>query len=159
MTFYDGHSGYRSRYRDVEWIMQLVNLVEAPATASKPRLNGMCNTGYANLEALQETCDALSELIGDSTSTDYDYYNELCSAWYAANEVYERLWNMVTNVHFSHMSSELWRGFDVGVTAMFSFLDKAYYDIEHLRAPYYLMVDGLLYNLEEQMKGYVAVNR
>ncbi|MCY1276113.1 hypothetical protein D9M68_19420 [compost metagenome] len=159
LAFFDAASGYRSRYRDVEWIMELVVLIEAPATASKPRLNGMCDTNYADVAVLSEVVNELSDILGDSAASDYDYYNELCHAWHEASEVYERLWDMVTNVQFNHMSNELWRGFDVGVTAMFNFLDKAYYSIEHLRAPYFRLVDGVLYNLEEQMKGYAAVNR
>lgn len=159
LTFFDGAVGYRSRYRDVEWIMELVTLVEVPSTPSKPRLNGMCDTRYADVAALSEVTNELADILGDASASDFDYYNELCEAWYEASEVYERLWAMVSNVEFSHMSNELWRGFDVGVTAMFTFLDKAYYSVESLRAPYFRFIDGTLYNLEEQLKGYVAVNR
>ena len=159
LGFYDGSVGYRSRYRDVEWILELVMLVEAPVVCSRPRLNGVIDNSYQDVDVLRGVAKELGDLLADPLINDYAYYDELCQAWYDASEIYERLWDMVSKVEFSHMSNELWRGFDVAVTAMFTFLDKAYYSIEHLRVPYFRLADGALYVLEEQLKGYVAVNR
>lgn len=159
MAFYDGYTGYRSRYRDVEWILELVNLIEAPAVSSKLRRNGRVGESYVDVKQLSEIGDVIGGLLNDPVSLDNEYFNALCHAWNDAHDVYSRLWEMVTSMTFPQMNNELWRAFDIATSAMFSFLDKAYYSVAHLRAPYFRLVDGTLYILEEQMKGYVAVNR
>lgn len=159
LIFVDGSIGYRSRYRDVDWIMDLINLLEPNQLLVKQRRNGRTNGPADDVADLRGVLDVVVDAVEKEKTFDYAYYNELCLAWNEANECYNRLYGMVTNMEFTHMTSELWRALDIACTSMFTFLDKAYYHTENCRAPYLRLIDSVTYVLEEQMKAYVAVNR
>jgi hypothetical protein len=159
MTFMDPSKQYRTNYRDAEWIMELVRLVDMNQAFVKYRQVGSVPSTVYDIPQLQVILDAVGSILDDSGLADNTYYDELAGAWQQANKVYNRLYTMIVSMEFPHMNNELWRALDVGCTAMFMFLDKAYYHTLTLRAPMYRYADGLLYVLEEQMKAYVAVNR
>lgn len=158
-TFIDGGVNYRSRYRDAEWIMELVRLLEVNQLFVRYRRSGRMDIKVLDVAELRDILDVAINLMEDPVMTDYGYFNELSGAWHDANEVYGKLWTMVNSMQFAHMNNELWRAFDVSVSGMFILLDKTYYHIESLRAPSYRLLSGMLYVLEEQMKAYAAVNR
>ncbi|MNH65293.1 hypothetical protein D3C73_173000 [compost metagenome] len=159
MTFMDPSKQYRTNYRDAEWIMELVRLVDMNQAFVKYRQVGSVPSTVYDMPVLHTVLDAVGTILDDAGLTDMTYYDELASAWAQANKVYNRLYTMIVSMEFPHMNNELWRALDVGCTAMFMFLDKAYYHTLTLRSPMYRYADGLLYVLEEQMKAYVAVNR
>ncbi|MND13075.1 hypothetical protein D3C76_486780 [compost metagenome] len=159
MTFLDPSRQYRSHYRDAEWIMDLVRLIEMNQTMVKYRQVGSVPSTTYDLPKLSEILEVAGMCLDHNGMTDTTYYDELCQAWGRANDVYGRLYQMVVSMEFPHMNNELWRALDVGCGAMFNFLDKAYSQTLTMRAPMYRFCDALLYIVEEQMKQYVAVNR
>jgi hypothetical protein len=159
MTFVDGSMGYRSRYRDVDWIMDLVNLMEPNQLGVKYRRTGRTSGQADDLKRLISILDVVVDAVEREKTFNYDYYNELSVAWREANECYDKLWSMVVNMEFAHMTNELWRALDIACTSMFTFLDKAYYHTETCRAPYLRLINSTTSVLEEQMKAYVAINR
>lgn len=159
MTFVDGSMGYRSRYRDVDWIMDLVNLLEPNQLGVKYRRSGRTGGQADDLKRLTAILDVVVDAVEREKTFNYDYYNELTVAWREANECYNKLWSMVVNMEFAHMTNELWRALDIACTSMFTFLDKAYYHTETCRAPYLRLINSTTSVLEEQMKAYVAINR
>jgi len=159
MTFLDPAKTYRGNYRDAEWIMELVRIVDMNQAMVKFRQVGSIPSTVLDIPQLQDLLEVAGQVLDTPAMTDSGYYDELCSAWQQANQVYGRLMQMVTNMNFPHMNNELWRAMDVGVTAMFMFLEKAYNHTLMLRTPAYRVADGLLYVVEEQMKQYAAVNR
>lgn len=159
MTFIDGSMGYRSRYRDVEWIMDLVNLLEPNQLGVKYRRTGRTGGQADDLKALKAILEVVIDAVEREKTFDYAYYSELSVAWREANECYNKLWSMVVNMEFAHMTNELWRALDIACTSMFTFLDKAYYHTETCRGPYLRLINSTTSVLEEQMKAYVAINR
>ncbi|QTH80400.1 hypothetical protein PA10_00202 [Pseudomonas phage pPa_SNUABM_DT01] len=151
--------GYRSRYRDAEWIMELVEMIEINQLPVKVRRSGSYQVNMLDINAMREILDVVVNMMENPVTEDHSYYEELSGSWMEANKVWERLWTMVTTMEFNQMNNELWRAFDIATTAMFNLLDKAYYQIEDLRNPYFRMLSGSLYIMEEQAKAYVAVNR
>ncbi|MNZ31110.1 hypothetical protein D3C78_484020 [compost metagenome] len=158
-VFYKEPAVGRSRYRDAEWIMDLVQMLEFNQMPVSARRSGRYELSMLDLPQLRNVLDVVVDLMENDAVSNMDYFNQLSAAWGDAGDVWERLWQMVTTMEFGHMNNELWRAFDIATTAMFEFLNKAYYHIEDLRAPYFRMMSGSLYILEEQMKSYVAVNR
>lgn len=159
MSFQDPAKTYRSNYRDAEWIMELVRIVDMNQAMVKFRQVGSIPSTVYDIPQLMDLLEVAGQVLDTPAMTDTGFYDELCAAWQQANQVYGRLMQMVTNMNFPHMNNELWRAMDVGVTAMFMFLEKAYNHTLMLRTPAYRVADGLLYVVEEQMKQYAAVNR
>lgn len=159
ITFLDPAKQYRSNYRDAEWIMELVRMVDMNQAMLKYRQVGSVPNNVNDLPVLADILNAVGDILDNPAMSDMTFYNELGQAWGQANKVYGRLYQMVVSMDFPHMNNELWRALDVGCTSMFMFLDKAYYHTHILRSPMYRYADGLLYVLEEQLKAYVAVNR
>lgn len=159
ITFLDPARQYRTNYRDAEWIMEMVRVVDMNQAMLKYRQVGSVPSTVYDIPVLQDILDAVGTILDNPALSDMTFYDELCAAWGQANKVYARLYNMIMSMDFPHMNNELWRALDVGTTGMFMFLDKAYYHTHVLRSPMYRYADALLYVLEEQMKQYVAVNR
>ena len=159
ITFLDPAKQYRTTYRDAEWIMELVRLVDMNQAQLKYRQVGSVPSTVYDLPVLQDILGAVGEILNDPALSDMTFYDELCSAWGQANTVYNKLYTMIMSMEFPHMNNELWRALDVGCTGMFMFLDKAYYHTHVMRSPMYRYCDALLYVVEEQMKAYMAVNR
>lgn len=159
ITFLDPSKQYRTNYRDAEWIMELVRLVDMNQAQLKYRQVGSVPSTVYDIPVLQDILGAVGEILNDPALSDMTFYDELCQAWGQANTVYNKLYTMIMSMEFPHMNNELWRALDVGCTAMFMFLDKAYYHTNVMRSPMYRYCDALLYVVEEQMKAYVAVNR
>ena len=159
ITFLDPARQYRTNYRDAEWIMEMVRVVDMNQAMLKYRQVGSVPSTVYDIPVLQDILDAVGTILDNPALSDMTFYDELCGAWGQANKVYARLYNMIMSMDFPHMNNELWRALDVGTTGMFMFLDKAYYHTHVLRSPMYRYADALLYVLEEQMKQYVAVNR
>lgn len=159
ITFMDPARQYRTTYRDAEWIMELVRIVDMNQAFLKYRQVGSVPSTVYDIPVLQDILEAAGLILDNAALSDMTFYDELGAAWQQANKVYGRLYQMVVSMEFPHMNNELWRAMDVGTTAMFMFLDKAYYHTHTLRSPMYRYCDALLYVAEEQMKAYVAVNR
>jgi hypothetical protein len=159
INFVDGSMGYRSRYRDAEWIMELVNLIEANQLFGRHRRTGRVSGKAVDLNELREILDIVADNLEKQYTFDFVYYYTLVEAWGAANNDYERLVGMVQGADFPQMNSELWRAVDIACNAMFYFLDKAYYHAEVCRDPHFRVLHASLYVAEEQLKAYVATNR
>ncbi|MNO21486.1 hypothetical protein D3C76_112600 [compost metagenome] len=153
------NEGYRGRYRDAEWIMDLVELIEVNQLPVKERRSGGVQINMLDIPELRSILDSVVNMMEDPATSDAGYYEELAHHWQNANDIWGRLLTMVTTMEFTQMNNELWRAFDIAATAMFQFLDKAYWQIQWLRMPYLRMLSSSLYVMEEQMKAYVAVNR
>lgn len=158
LTFIDMSASYRSKYRDAAWIGQLTDLIDINQAYYTTRRVGGISGKVDDLPNLHEMLDAVGSIIDDDALTNHSFYDELARAWNDANGVYNRLFNMIMSLEFPHMNNELWRAIDVGSTAMYLFLDKAYNATCTLRSPMYRYANGLLTVIEEQLKLYKAVN-
>jgi len=159
ITFIDPSASYRTRYRDAEWIMELVRLLELNQAMIKYRRTGNLSTKADDIETLKGMLDQVIAIFEDAALSNYSYYTELSIAWREASKVYNRLSAVVQTSSMPQLNNELWRGLDVGVSGMFMILDKAFYQITTLQAPVFRLMHGLLYVVEEQAKAYAAVNR
>lgn len=158
-TFVDISGSYRSKYRDAAWISQLTDLIDINQSYYTVRRVGGIPNKVNDLPELQVMLEAVGSIVDDDALTNHSFYDELARAWNDANGVYNRLFSMIMSLDFPHMNNELWRAVDVGSTAMYLFLDKAYGSTCKLRSPMYRYADGLLTVIEEQLKLYKAVNR
>lgn len=159
MTFLDPAAGYRTRYRDAEWIMELVHMLEMNQAMVRFRRTGSLPAKADDVATLKNMLDQVVSIFEDSSVNNRAYQTELSIAWRDASKVYNRLAAVVQNSSMPQMTNELWRGLDVGVSGMFMVLDKAFNQISVMRSPVFRLMHGLLYVVEEQAKAYVAVNR
>lgn len=159
VTYVDESSSYRPRYRDAAYITDLIAILEVSQTTYKERSNGRIDTGANDLTELRSMLDSASAMLENPVVTENNWYYDLGSAWRDAAQMYNRLAALAASMALPHMDNELWRSIDVGVTAMFLFLDKAYAQNLRMRQPMERTVHGMLYLVEEQLKAYAAVNR
>jgi len=159
ITFIDPALSYRSRYREAEWIMDLLTQLDMNQAMVKYRRVGQFDGKVAELSDLKALFMEVATLYEHPSLTNYAYYAEAVMAWEAASKAFNRMVGIGQAGGLTQMNHELWRAVDVGTSGMFRFIDKAYYHTEMCRAPAYRLLSGMLYVLEEQLKAYAAVNR
>jgi hypothetical protein len=159
VTYFDGSKGYHSRYRDVAWIMELVDVMSPNYLKFSLRQGINYSSQALELETLHRLLDECSDLFESAPVQDDSYWNELYGAWREASMTWDRLVTMVNSLSFPHISQELWRAIDISATAMFRFLDAAYYETVNMQMPAYRLMDALLFVVEENGKAYAKINR